>query len=553
MAHIRDDAIDGGAGNDTLYGGAGNDTLHGGDDADTLHAGPGDSVDGGEGGDDNDTLIVNGVQTIVYDALNGENGTITFIDASTMTFANIENVILNGGTPDGIIWGTAGDDLIGAGHVDANGDVIDNGDAIFPGAGPDDDEVFALGGDDTVASGAGDDDVYGGEGHDLISTGAGNDYAQGDAGNDTLYGGEGDDFLRGDAGEDSVFGGLGNDTVYGGAGNDLVDAGPGDDYAYGGYGDDTVYGGDGSDTITGSDGHDAVYGGAGDDTLQGSTGNDTLYGGDGADVMLGEEDADTFYGGAGDHVDGYETGDDFDTLDLRAYGKPLTNIIHDPLNPENGMVEFLDAGGNVIGTMSFANIERVIPCFTPGSLILTDHGEVKVEDLAMGGRVLTRDNGYQAIRWIGKRHLTRIDLAMQPRLNPVRIRAGALGGALPERDMLVSPQHRMLMTGPRAEMFFGEHEVLVAATHLVGEAGVSRVFPNGVTYIHLLFDRHEIIRADGCWTESYQPGDLTLKGMDSTQREELLLLFPDLGEDSTLYPAARLTLKGHEARVLLSI
>ncbi|HEX9858400.1 MAG TPA: Hint domain-containing protein, partial [Paracoccaceae bacterium] len=560
---------------------------------------------------------------------------------------------------------------------------------------------------------AGDDDVYGGDGNDLIATGAGNDYAQGDAGNDTLHGDDGDDFLRGDAGDDSVFGGAGNDTVYGGADNDLVDAGAGDDFAYGGYGDDDVYGGDGSDTITGSDGHDAVYGGTGDDTLQGSSGNDTLVGGDGADVMLGEEDADTFYGGAGDYVDGYETGDDndtlhvsdvasvswdpfngengtvtfndggtlafynienlyvdgsltaspdhvvsggagddlidasyagdpegdridagdngigtdddvvqagsgndtvhagagndavlgeagddllyggagndtltggdgadtlfggdgrdsiaggigdladggeggddYDTLDLRGHGKPLTNVIYDPLNPENGTVEFLDADGNVIGAMSFENIEHVIPCFTPGSLILTAQGEVKVEDLAIGNRVLTRDNGYQAIRWVGKRHLTRIDLAMQPRLNPIRIRAGALGGALPERDMLVSPQHRMLMTGPRAEMFFGENEVLVAATHLVGEAGVSRVFPNGVTYIHLLFDRHEIIRADGCWTESYQPGDLTLKGMESAQLEELLLLFPDLGEDSTLYPAARLTLKGHEARVLLSI
>ncbi len=337
---------------------------------------------------------------------------------------------------------------------------------------------------------------------------------------------------------------MGDDLVYGGAGNDGL---------YAGEGNDTVYGGTGNDYIVGDADVDQLFGGTGDDTIDGGTGNDTLTGGDGADIMGGADDRDTFYGGIGDTIDGGEGGDDEDTLDLTGYDPALINIIYDAGNSENGTVQFLDGSGGVSGTLSFSNIEHVIPCFTPGSLILTDKGEVKVENLVEGDRVMTRDNGFQTIRWVGQRHLSRGDLAAQPKLNPVRIKAGALGGALPLRDMMVSPQHRMLMTGPRAEMFFGSREVLVAATHLVGESGIERVYPREVTYIHILCDQHEVIRADGAWTESFQPGDMTLSGMDQAQRDELLTLFPALAEAHTLYPAARMTLKAHEVRVLLNM
>ncbi|MFD1808923.1 Hint domain-containing protein [Gemmobacter lanyuensis] len=163
---------------------------------------------------------------------------------------------------------------------------------------------------------------------------------------------------------------------------------------------------------------------------------------------------------------------------------------------------------------------------------------------------MTRDNGFQQIRWVGRRDLSADQLAAHPNFAPIRIAQHALGQNLPERDMMVSPQHRMLMTGARAEMFFGEHEVLVAATHLVGQPGIDRMRPDGISYIHILFDQHEVIRADGAWTESFQPGDMTLAGMDDDQRNELLALFPEL-MDGTSFPAARRCLKSHEARVLL--
>ena len=177
---------------------------------------------------------------------------------------------------------------------------------------------------------------------------------------------------------------------------------------------------------------------------------------------------------------------------------------------------------------------------------------MRVEDLEPGDRVITRDNGIQQIRWAGRRSVTGAELAQAPQLKPVLIRQGALGHGLPERDMLVSPQHRVLIANEKTQLFFEESEVLVAAKHLVGLEGIEIVDPSEVTYIHVLFDRHEVILSDGAWTESFQPGDQTLGAMGAAQREEILALFPELetlaGRNS--YLAARRSLKKHEAHLL---
>jgi len=252
------DSVLGEAGNDTLTGGTGDDSLYGGADRDTFYAGAGDVVDGGETGDDLDTIYVNGIQSITYGGGDNESGTIALNGGGSVAFTGIESIRDSSLSPDGLIWGTNGAELIGAGYIDANGDITDNNDAILSNPGSDDDEIYGLGGNDTIQSLLGDDDVYGGDDDDLIQTGVGNDYAQGDTGNDTLEGGDGDDFLRGDAGNDFVYGGDGNDSVYGGAGVDHIYGGAGNDQMFGGFGDDTVYGGAGNDTITGSGENDAV-------------------------------------------------------------------------------------------------------------------------------------------------------------------------------------------------------------------------------------------------------------------------------------------------------
>jgi hypothetical protein len=138
-------------------------------------------------------------------------------------------------------------------------------------------------------------------------------------------------------------------------------------------------------------------------------------------------------------------------------------------------VNVLAADDSVTGTLTFTEIENVIPCFTPGTRIATPRGEVAVEDLREGDRVITRDNGLQEIRWTGARSLGAGELMAAPNLRPVLIRAGALGHGLPERDMLVSPQHRLLLTSERAALYFGEREVLAAARHLTGMEGIDEV------------------------------------------------------------------------------
>ena len=184
----------------------------------------------------------------------------------------------------------------------------------------------------------------------------------------------------------------------------------------------------------------------------------------------------------------------------------------------------------------------------------TQQGPVAVEDLRPGDQVLTRDNGAQPVAWVGCKTLRPADLAAQARLRPVLICAGALGHGLPERDMMFSPNHQILRADTRADLYFGEHEVLLAAKHLLGRPGITRALPKGgIDYVHFMFERHEVVLADGVWSESFQPGDQSLAGLDADQRDELLTLFPALAtqQGTANYHAARRILRRYEARALL--
>lgn len=192
-------------------------------------------------------------------------------------------------------------------------------------------------------------------------------------------------------------------------------------------------------------------------------------------------------------------------------------------------------------------------CFVAGALVDTAEGVRPVEQIAVGDLVLTRDNGYREVKWVGHHAQSSSSFAARPDLAAVVVPKGALGGDLPARDMRVSPWHRLLICGQRAELMFGEYEVLVPAIHLVGQGGIRRE-TTPQTYIHLMFEEHQIIRADGAWSESFQPGAKTLAGIGAAQRDELLALFPELAEKQGQdgYVSARLSLKEHEARALLA-
>ncbi|MGR3635489.1 MAG: Hint domain-containing protein, partial [Shimia sp.] len=252
-------------------------------------------------------------------------------------------------------------------------------------------------------------------------------------------------------------------------------------------------------------------------------------------------------------------GGDVDQDELSLFGEQgidwrLTDLVTDSDgNGLDGTVEFLDSSGDapvVIGTMTFENIEIV--CFTPGTKILTPMGEVSVENLQEGDQVVTRDNGLQTIRWAGRKHVSGRELMARPEFRPILIKQGALGPNQPERDMIVSPSHRMLLVSEQAELLFEEREVLVAAKHLTHLEGVDVVNVEDVTYIHIMCEQHEVVLADGAWSESFQPGDYSMKGIEKSQREEIYSLFPELREEEGLaaYSSARLSLKRHEAQLI---
>lgn len=186
-----------------------------------------------------------------------------------------------------------------------------------------------------------------------------------------------------------------------------------------------------------------------------------------------------------------------------------------------------------------------VPCFVAGTLIRTPRGEVPIETLRPGDLVQTLDDGPQPLRWIGSRTVP----AAGP-LAPICIRAGAFGN---HRKLLVSPQHRILMRDSLAELMFGTSEVLVAAKDLVNDHSVRRVPGGDVEYVHLLFDRHQIVLAEGLASESFLPGPQVLGDFPRETLDEITGLFPELcPETGTGYgPPARRSLRGYEARALI--
>ena len=135
-----------------------------------------------------------------------------------------------------------------------------------------------------------------------------------------------------------------------------------------------------------------------------------------------------------------------------------------------------------------------IPCYCAGTGILTDHGEVPVEALRVGDRLVTLGGAARRLRWIGRRSFAGEFIRRNPDLLPVTIRAGALDGVLPRRDLSVSPNHALYLDG-----------VLVPALCLIDGHGVTQARAVArVDYHHLELDRHDIVFAEGAPAETYR-------------------------------------------------
>lgn len=356
---------------------------------------------------------------------------------------------------------------------------------------------------------------------------------------DTIPNDDGNDTLQGDNGNDTLFGEGGNDSLSGGNNDDSLDGGDGDDTLVGGNNNDTLLGGAGNDSLIGGSGTDSVDAGDGDDTVEVGQG-DTVSGGAGDDVFrlvdLAEAgtSAITLVGGEDDETDG-------DTLDLSNVGdRGKIDYTTKTTGEMAGTVQLID--GTVL---TFSNIEHVI-CFTPGTMIRTPHGDRRIETLRPGDLVLTQDNGPQPVLWIGGRTVPAED-----DLAPICLDPALFAGA--EAPLLVSPQHRMLWTGSRAQLLFGSSEVLVPARHLIRNGLAHRQEGGTVTYLHLMLPQHDIIYANGVAAESFFPGDEAFCALTPMAREELFEIMPELrSHPGAFSQTARPCLKSHEAAVLVA-
>ncbi len=588
------DQISGGTGDDTMYGAGGDDTFIGGEGSDQVWVTDNQNNAVIDGGDDASGWDLVGFSS--SDNTNGVDVTFTGDKSGTYDFQGTDG----SGSFDGIehIAGTSNGDTIDATNVTTFQTLEGFGgdDSIIGGSG--DSYIYGGDGNDTIDGGDGSDNIYGGSGNDELSGGSGNDnfyidtsddvtnvdgegwwdevyfdaentnagvnvtYTGDNAGSYTLGDASGtfanvemlnttsnDDYIDASASIGGELASLrsGNDTFIGSSGDDEVWAGTGDDSIEGGAGNDELVGEEGNDILDGGTGDDTIYGDEGDDTITGGSGNDELHGGDGSDTFVLEND-----GGFDKIADFQIGGEEFDQLDVselhNADGQPVT---------VNDVVVSDDGYGNAV--LSFPNGEGVrlmgidheildkpmlnamgIPCFTTGAMITTPNGTVPIEHLRVGDKVQTLDHGPQPIVWIGKRHLTQADLLAFPKLRPVFIREGALGNT---RDMLVSPQHGMMTTQD------GDTPQLARAIHLARNGGPGFRIAQGVrevTYYHLMFERHEVIIADGAPSESFYPGPMAMGALGTAEQREIAHLFPSLLTEmgaATYGPTARRFLK----------
>ena len=565
------DTINSGAGADTVFGGAGNDVINGGGGGDSLSGGSGnDSIIGGGGADviygvNEDDLVT---ENLSWDAQGADEAIITgsftqntgLMDVSVTVSDtgnnnaefSIETNEINFSEPDDPFSRLSS--LYVAGDGDAETGRIDiSFDSADPTVG---DEV------QNVMFRINDIDQATGNHRDVITINATD--ANGNpvtvtitpTGNATV---SGNTITAGNGGvsqadaQGSVLVEIAGpvkdiDIIYSNAvsGTQAIwvtdvyfDVSPAtNDTLFGGAGNDSIFGQGGDDLIAGQTGADVIDGGAGNDTIDVGQG-DMVTGGAGNDLFRIVDLAEA--GTTGITLVGGDDSGDNDVLDLGGVADRTTlSFTTGPTGELTGSVELID------GTLlTFSGIDQII-CFTPGTMIQTIAGPRTIESLSAGDMVITRDRGPQPVRWIGKRTVPATGALAPVEIDPVLI-SGATA------PLIVSQQHRVLWEGYRAQMLFGEAEVLVAAKHLLSNPAVRLLEGGEVTYIHLLFDQHEVIYANGMPTESFYPGDMALSSLTDNGRHEMFELFPDLRSGLSAFgDTARLCLRQHEAPLLVA-
>ena len=549
-----DDRIEGGTGHDTIAGGTGNDAMSGGDDADLFVMEDDfgtDKIAGGEGGKDYDVVTFDALSNGVSVTYTGaESGTATE-GPNSVSFTEIEKLVLTNSSDyvDASIGGVAvdtgaGDDTIKVGDGAYNIDAGTGDDRIIREAGTTADDANSV-----IDAGDGIDTYVAGSGlgadHTVDLAASRLDHAGNDRGdllnfeNVALENSAAS--VKGDSKDNTITArGTQDNSLSGGDGDDSIDGGGGDDNLHGDAGRDTLIGGDGNDTLDGGQDDDQLTGGDGDDVFVYSGGHDTI--------------TDFNAGNTGPLDDDDTTNNDF--IDLSGYYDKIFDLRAD--YEDNGILDqsnfettdytynskFEDGSLKFIGVQAqhFTYDNTGVVCFGKGTAIRTPRGDVLVEDLRVGDLVTTMDNGPQKIRWINTRSYDARQMQKGSHLHPVLIKRGTFGA---ERDLLVSQQHGVLV-GQSGDSF-------ARAKHLADAAKGVRIAKGKktVTYVHLMFDDHQVIFAENVPSESFYPGPMALTQMSKPHRAAFSKVLPALGtgrvnreEVAKVYgPTARVFLK----------
>lgn len=206
-----------------------------------------------------------------------------------------------------------------------------------------------------------------------------------------------------------------------------------------------------------------------------------------------------------------------------------------------------------IGTSQVNYSAATLVCYAPGTLIDTPEGPRAVETLRPGDLVTTLDHGPQTIRWVrsSDHPLEEVDVVAKP----VKIKAGALGRNLPSRDLIVSPQHRILVGGSGQIEGMGDTEAFAPAKSLTELRGIRHMKgKTKITWVHFACDQHEVVFANGCLSESLLLGPMVVKGLTDAEYRALTDVYGSApSPDAALNgPPARPCLKVGEARRLLA-
>jgi hypothetical protein len=205
-------------------------------------------------------------------------------------------------------------------------------------------------------------------------------------------------------------------------------------------------------------------------------------------------------------------------------GMYVTGADHTSLDEAGTLLTVFNSANQAIGTISFGtsqtgkyfhviNGNEIVTCFMPGTLVRTPGGDVAVETLQPGDLVITTEGRAEPIRWLGRQTVSRV-FADPLRVLPIRIMTGALGENVPARDLLISPDHAVLIDGVLVQA-----GALVNGTSIVRETKV----PMTYTYYHVELDDHSLILAENLAAETF---------VDNVDR----LAFDNWDEHEALYP-----------------